>query len=107
MRNQKDEQGVSEYERIIYRNLGVGCTGQTFSDEAVIALVDMTAAAIERDAADTFRRINAGEAPYRDPEDPALYAFVYDADLTMVAHADNIRLVGANFRRKTDVPQKG
>lgn len=106
VRNQKDEQGVSEYERIIYRNLGVRCTGQTFSDEAVIALVDMTAAAIERDAADTFRRINAGEAPYRDPEDPALYAFVYDADLTMVAHADNIRLVGENFRGKTDVAGK-
>lgn len=106
VRNQKDEHGVSEYERIIYRNLGVGCTGQTFSDEAVIALVDTTAAAIGRDVADTFRRINAGEAPYRDPEDPALYAFVYDADLTMVAHADNIRLVGENFRGKTDVAGK-
>lgn len=106
VRNQKDEQGVSEYERIIYRYLGVGCTRQTFTDEAVIALVNTTAAAIEENATDTFRRINAGEAPYRDPEDPELYVFVYDTNLTMVAHAANIQLVGTNFRGKTDVTGK-
>jgi len=100
---QKDEQGFSDYERIIYRTLGVGCAPQTFPDEAAVALVNTTAAAIEKDAPDTFRRINAGEAPYRDPDDPALYVFVYDTNLTMFAHADNIRLVGANFRGKTDV----
>jgi polar amino acid transport system substrate-binding protein len=101
--NEKDAWGVSAYERIIYRNLGVGCTRPTFSDDAVTALVNGTAAAIESDAADTFTRINAGEAPYRDPTDPALYAFVYDTNLTMVAHAGNIQLVGVNFRGKTDV----
>ncbi|MDD4454384.1 MAG: transporter substrate-binding domain-containing protein [Candidatus Methanomethylophilaceae archaeon] len=106
VRNQKDEQGVSEYERIIYRYLGVGCVRQTFADEAVIALVNTAAAAIEKNAPDTFRRINAGEAPYRDPEDPALYVFVYDTNVTMVAHADNIQLVGTNFKGKTDVTGK-
>jgi polar amino acid transport system substrate-binding protein len=106
VRNQKDGQGVSDYERIIYRNLGVSCARQTFTDEAVIALVDVTAAAIEKNASDTFRRINAGEAPYRDQKDPALYSFVYDANMTMVAHADNIRLVGTNFKGKTDVTGK-
>ncbi|MDV2480849.1 transporter substrate-binding domain-containing protein [Methanoculleus sp. Wushi-C6] len=106
VRNQKDEQGISEYERIIYRHLGVGCTRQTFTDEAVIALVNTTAAAIEENATDTFRHINAGEAPYRDLEDPELYAFVYDMNATMVAHADNIQLVGTNFRGKTDVTGK-
>lgn len=106
VRDQKDAQGVSDYERIIYRNLGVGCTRQTFTDDAVVALVNTTAAAIEKDAPDAFRRINAGEAPYRDPKDPALYAFVYDMNLTIVAHADNIRLVGANFKGKTDVTGK-
>lgn len=103
---QKDEQGVSDYERIIYRNLGVGCTQQTFSDNAVMELVNTTAAAIGTDASSTFRRINAGEAPYRDSEDPSLYTFVYDTNLTMVAHADNIQVVGENFKGKTDVTGK-
>ncbi len=106
VRNQKDEQGVSDYERIIYRNLGVGCAQQTFTDEEVIALVNTTAMGIEKNATDTFRRINAGEAPYRDPEDPGLYAFVYNTNVTMVAHADNIRLVGTNLTGRTDVAGK-
>jgi len=106
VRYQRDEQGVTDYERIIYRNLGVGCARQTYTDDAVVELVNTTAAAIEKDAPDTFRRINAGEAPYRNPEDPGLYVFVYDTNLTIVAHADNIRLVGTNFKGKTDVTGK-
>jgi polar amino acid transport system substrate-binding protein len=106
VRNQKDEQGISEYERIIYRNLGVGCARQTFTDGDVISLVDTTAAAIGKNATDTLRRISAGEAPYRNLEDSGLYVFVYDIDLTMVAHADNILLVGNNFKGKTDVTGK-
>lgn len=106
VRKQKDEQGVSDYERIIYRNLGVGCARQAFTDDLVVELVNTTAAAIENNAADTFRRINAGEAPYRNQEDPSLYVFVYDMNLTMVAHADNIQVVGENFRGKTDVTGK-
>lgn len=102
-RNQKDEQGVSDYERIIYRNLGVGCAEQTFTDDAVVDLVNTTAAAVEKNASDTFRRINAGEEPYRDSKDPSLYAFVYDTNMTVVAHADNIQLVGKNMTGKADV----
>jgi polar amino acid transport system substrate-binding protein len=103
VRTQRDLQGVSEYERILYRYLGVSCARQTFSDAEVTALVNKTAADIGRNAADTFRRINAGEAPYVDPVHPDLYVFVYDANVTMVAHGDNIRMVGINYREKTDV----
>jgi polar amino acid transport system substrate-binding protein len=103
IRNQEDAQGVSEYERIIYRNMGVSCTRQQFTDEAVMGLVETTAAAIERNAPDTIRRINAGEAPYRDPENPGLYVFVYDTDATVVAHAANILVVGSRNRGETDV----
>lgn len=103
IREQKNAQGISEYERIIYQQIGVGCTRQPFSDDKVIALVETTARAVEKNAPDTFLRINAGEPPYRDIKNPALYAFVYDMNLTVVAHADNIRLVGNNFRGKTDV----
>lgn len=106
VRNQKDAQGVSDYERIVYRNLGVGCIQQTFTDDAVVKLVNTTAAAVEKNSSDTFRRINAGEAPYRDSEDEGLYAFVYDENLTIVAHADNIQVVGTNVKGKTDVTGK-
>jgi len=105
VRNQKDAQGISEYERIIYRYLGVGCARQPFTDEAVMALVNTTAAAIEKNASDTFQRVNAG-APYRDPKNPELYAFVYDTNLTVVANADNMLLVGVNLKGKTDVTGK-
>ena len=103
VRNQKDAQGFSEYERIIYRNLGVSYAQQKFTNEAVMALVDKTVAAIEKNATDAFLHINAGDAPYKDPQKPGLYSFVYDTNVTMVAHADNILLVGVNFKGKTDV----
>ena len=78
VRNKKDSKGVSDYERIIYCYLGVGCTRQSFTDAAVMDLVNMTSADIGRDTPATFRHINAGDAPYRDPTNPALYIFVYD-----------------------------
>jgi len=106
VRNQKDAHGISEYERIIYRYLGVSCTRQSFTDEAVIALVDTTAAALEQNTPDTLRRINAGEAPYRDPTNPGLYVFVYDTNMTVVAHAYYIQEVGVNYKGKTDVTGK-
>jgi polar amino acid transport system substrate-binding protein len=84
----------------------VGYARQQFTNDAVVALVNTTAAAIETNATDTFMRINAKQAPYRDPENSGLYVFVYDTNETMVAHADNILLVGVNFKGKTDVTGK-
>jgi len=103
VRHQRDAQGVTEYARIVYRNLGVGYARQTFTDETVVALVDKTVTDIHNNAADTFRKINAGEAPYQDIQDPGLYVFVYDTNVTMIAHGDNILMVGSNWRGKTDV----
>jgi polar amino acid transport system substrate-binding protein len=103
VRNQKDAQGFSEYERIIYRNLGVGYAEQTFTNEEVMALVDETAAAIHHNASDAFLHINGGDAPYKSTTHKGLYVFVYDTNITMIAHADNILLVDVNFRGKTDV----
>jgi polar amino acid transport system substrate-binding protein len=103
VRNQKDAQGFSEYERIIYRNLGVGYAKQTFSNSQVVALVEQTAQAIQQNATDAFLHINAGDAPYKSTQYKGLYVFAYDTNVTMVAHADNILLVGVNFHGKTDV----
>ncbi|MBN1762492.1 MAG: transporter substrate-binding domain-containing protein [Methanomicrobia archaeon] len=103
---EKDAQGISEYERILYKYIGVECARQPISDEAVIRLVNLTAVAIASDAPGTFQKISAGEHPYKDGTNPALYVFVYDTNVTMVAHAANIRLVGENYRGKTDVSGK-
>jgi polar amino acid transport system substrate-binding protein len=106
IQEEKDAQGISEYERILYRYIGVECAREPISDEAVIRLVNLTAAAIASDTPDTFQKISAGEQPYKDETNPALYVFVYDINVTIVAHAVNIRLVGENFRGKTDVACK-
>lgn len=103
IRNTEDPAGVSEYERIIYRYLGVSCSRKPFPDSAVTDLVNRTAADLERNASGTFHDINAGDAPYHDTAHQGLYVFVYDANGTMVAHANNILLVGVNFKGKTDV----
>ena len=106
VQNQKDAQGISVYERIIYRNIGVSCARQSFSDDAVVTLVNETAQAIAKNTPDTLRRINAGEAPYRNAQNPALYAFVYDTNMTVVAHADNLLLIGFSMKGKQDVTGK-
>jgi polar amino acid transport system substrate-binding protein len=100
------EPGYSEYERVLYRYVGAGCHRQVFSDAEVMALANLTAEAIEQDAQGTFGKINAGEAPYLDPENTSRYVFVYDTGLVLVANADNPPSVGTNFEGLTDVTGK-
>jgi polar amino acid transport system substrate-binding protein len=60
----------------------------TITEQQVTRLVDATGAALEKDAAATLAAIDAGEAPFADPANPGLYAFVYDTDVTLVATPD-------------------
>jgi len=106
LKTEKDAAGVAPYERILSRYVGVECTKAKANRTGAMTLVNLTAERIASDTAGTFRAINAGLAPYRDPADPEVYAFVYDTNLTMVAHAGNYRLVGQNFRGRTDVAGK-
>lgn len=64
-------------------------------------LVTDTVAAIKKDAPGTIAKINAGEAPFKDPKDAGFYTFVYDYDLNMIAHPDKA-LVGRNLKGKPD-----
>ncbi|MDD1661331.1 MAG: transporter substrate-binding domain-containing protein [Methanomicrobiales archaeon] len=104
--SEKDATGVSAYERIVYRYLPVSCARETITGKAVVDLVNYTAAEVEKDSAGTFQKINAGSRPFRNKDTPALYAFVYDTNVTIVAHADNPTLIGVNLRGKTDVTGK-
>lgn len=64
-------------------------SGAVISEQQVIDLVGATAAALEKDAATTLAAIDAGDAPYTDPANPDLYAFVYDMQVTLVATPDS------------------
>lgn len=106
IRTEKDETGVDMYDRILYRYVEPVYSDSTITKEEVIDLVNQTAADLARDAQGTIEKINAGLPPYRNAEKPDLYVFVYDTDVNMVAHADNIRMVGENYHDKTDVAGK-
>ena len=75
------------------------------STEEVTAIVDMAAAEMTKDAPGVIAKINAGEAPFVSKDNPALYVFVYDKDVNMIAHP-NQGLVGTNFKGKPDVKGK-
>lgn len=66
-----------------------------------VMLVNRTCADIEKDAKTTLDRINAGEHPYRDKDNPAVYVFVYDPDVTIVAHPKP-ELVGKSMKGVPD-----
>ena len=72
---------------------------------AVIALVEQSAKAVEEDAEGTFARIKASEHPFVDKDIPALYVFVYDTDVMMMAHP-NTGLVGRSYKGRPDVRGK-
>ena len=71
----------------------------------VIDLVDTTSAALEQDAPATLAAVDAGEAPYVDPANQDLYAFVYDTAVTLVATPDDTTR-GQNMKGKPDASGK-
>ena len=73
--------------------------------DEVTSLVELTGEAIAQDAQGTLTKINAGEHPYKDKEDPSLYVFVLDTELTLVGHFKS-SIVGNNQNGKPDVTGK-
>ncbi|MDO9540078.1 MAG: cache domain-containing protein, partial [Methanocalculus sp.] len=106
IRSEKDDFGVSRYERILYRYITPGYATEVLTKEDAVGLVSLTADALADDAPATLREINAGSPLYNVPDKPGLYVFAYDTDVVMVAHATNIHLVGVSFKGKTDVTGK-
>ncbi len=75
------------------------------TSEEVIALVEQTQAAMEKNAFQTIAKINMGDHPYKNIDNPALYAFILDTDLTLVAHFKTA-IVGRNQMGKPDAKGK-
>lgn len=104
LRYEPDPAGVTQYQRIVYKYMGVSCLSHPpVTAEQVKWLVNFTAEELEKDTTGTITRINAGEHPFRDRDNRALYTFVYDTNVTIVAEADNPRLTGVNMKGKTDI----
>lgn len=76
------------------------------TNEEVIALVKQTKAAIGKNALQTLARINRAEHPYKNKDNSSLYIFVFDTDLTVVAHAIKTKVIGKNVKGKPDIKGK-
>lgn len=106
LKKEKTRDGFSVYERIFDNYLKPRYVMDVITNEQATRRVEETAADLAIDVSGTIKKINAGEHPYRDKDNRALYVFIYDTDGTMIAHGDNIKLVGKNFKGKTDVNGK-
>lgn len=105
-KQEKGVEGTSDYDKILYKYLPVRCIDQNITDEQVVMLVNRTSSDIENDASGTLKKISLKEHPYKDKNNPELYVYVYDTNVTFIAHADNPMLNGFNFKGKADVAGK-
>lgn len=103
LRSEKDTSGVSMYDQILYRYVQPAYSESNVTSRDVTDLVNQTAVDLARDAPGTIKRINAGQPPYKNAENPDLYVFVYDPKVNMIAHGDNPSMIGLNYHHKVDV----
>ncbi|HWQ68172.1 MAG TPA: transporter substrate-binding domain-containing protein [Methanospirillum sp.] len=103
LRSEKDTSGVSMYDQILYRYVEPVFSESNLTSRDVTDLVNQTVADLARDAPGTIDRINGGQPPYKNAAKPDLYVFVYDPEVTMIAHGANARMVGLNYHDKVDV----
>jgi signal transduction histidine kinase len=75
------------------------------TSEEVTALVEQTSEDISKNLYQTLAKINMGEHPYKNLDNPSLYAFVLDTDLNLIAHFKTA-IVGRNMKGKPDVKGK-
>lgn len=78
---------------------------ETITDDQVKKMVTMTVADMKKDAPGVIEKIKKSEHPYVDKDNKAMYAFVYDTEVNMIAHP-KAELVGQNFKDKPDVKGK-
>lgn len=75
------------------------------TSEEVTALVEQTSEDISKNLYQTLAKINMGEHPYKNLDNPSLYVFVLDTDLNLIAHFKTA-IVGRNMKGKPDVKGK-
>ncbi|MCF8358714.1 MAG: transporter substrate-binding domain-containing protein [Prolixibacteraceae bacterium] len=106
LKEEKAADGFSVYEKILSSYRLIQHSDDGITEQMVIDLVEQTAADLETNRDATLTSINNGNAPYKNPGNSALYAFVYDTTVTILAHATNPSLVGKCLKGKPDVTGK-
>jgi signal transduction histidine kinase len=76
------------------------------TSEEAVSLVEQTAMDIEKNALQTLARINRAEHPYKNKDNPSLYVFVLDTDLTVNGHPIKTKVIGKNMKGKPDIKGK-
>ena len=79
--------------------------GTPVTKKMVVNLVEKVAQEISKDSPGTFVKIIKAEHPYKNKDNPALYVFVYDTDVKIIAHPKKV-LVGKSYKGKPDVRGK-
>ncbi|MDD5313243.1 MAG: transporter substrate-binding domain-containing protein [Dehalococcoidia bacterium] len=106
LKQAKDASGVSMYDKITTSYAIPQYVTDGVAADTVVKLVEKTAADITADAAGTIKKINAGEAPYLDKDNPQLYVYIYDTNVNEIANADNPAIVGRCLRGVPDIAGK-
>jgi len=76
------------------------------TNDEVTGLVQQTREAVAQNALQAFARINRAEHPYRDADNPSLYVFVLDTELTVIAHPIRTNTIGTSLKGKPDAKGK-
>lgn len=100
----KEIDGISDFEKILYRYLPVLYGRSNMTSHHIMDLVNRTSADIGIDASSTFINISAGARNYED--NPGMALFVIDTKAIVVAHSSRLELVGLNETNRADVSGK-
>lgn len=100
----KGADGISDFEKVIYRYLPVIYGRSNVTPQQVMDLVNKTSADVERDAEGVFANISADVHPYND--NPEVVFFVLDTEAKVMAHSSRPSLVGSNEMNRADVSGK-
>lgn len=100
----KEADGISDFEKVIYRYLPVIYGRRNVTTQQIMDLVNKTSADIGRDAEGVFANISADVHPYND--NPEVVFFVLDTKANVMAHSSRPELVGSNETNRADVSGK-
>lgn len=96
--------GFSAYgEEKAKESVKVKKTDDTITEKDVMDMLDKAVKLLKEKGDDALKVIST---PDGDFQDGALYAFVYDENVTILAHPEKPALVGQNFKGKPDVKGK-
>lgn len=87
-------------------SVAIGTVSFAQTTDQVTTLVQQTKTAVEQNALQAFARINRAEDPYQDANNPSLYVFVLDTDLTVIAHPLRTGTIGTSLKGKPDAKGK-